>query len=317
MRSVIGRHYIRRAWLDRRQHRQIAAAGEWGKAVSKLQSSGSQAGAQTAGQRRKELNELVISYLYLRKTVGWIGTLLPVVLISGNVIFFSTSLPGSMSGYYYTHMRNVFVGALCALGVFLLAYAGYDEVDRWITNIAGLCAIGVAFFPTTPPACPADARTCTAPQVRHLSAGQQATGDIHLFFAAVTFIALGVMALRFAKPASTPGGQARVTRIRYGLGWARRDESQLPPKRRRNAIYRGCGVTILSCVVLAAASNLLPAPVKARWPLLFAFEAVAVFAFGISWFVKGQTLLPPLKDRPQPHLTQPGQRPLAAVSTAG
>jgi hypothetical protein len=69
------------------------------------------------------------------------------VLITGNVIFFTTSLPGSMSGYYYTHMRDLFVGALCALGVFLVAYVGYDEVDRWITNIAGLCAIGVAFFP--------------------------------------------------------------------------------------------------------------------------------------------------------------------------
>jgi hypothetical protein len=31
-------------------------------------------------------------------------------------------------------MRNIFVGALCALGVFLGAYNGYDEVDRWIVK---------------------------------------------------------------------------------------------------------------------------------------------------------------------------------------
>jgi hypothetical protein len=259
-------------------------------------SGGSHTGAYPVGQRSKDQNQLVISYLFLRKTVGWIGTLLPVVLISGNALFFAASLPGSMSGYYYTHMRNIFVGALCALGVFLLAYDGYDEVDRWITNIAGLGAIGVALCPTKPPVCPAAARGCPAPGVRYLSAVQQATGDIHLFFAAVTFIALGLMALRFATPARTPPDQGLLTRIRYGLGWARPDAGQSAAKRWRDVIYRVCGVTILSCVVLAAASNLLPAPVKARWPWLFVFEAVAVFAFGISWFVKGQTLLPALKD---------------------
>jgi hypothetical protein len=163
-------------------------------------SEGVKGGPPPVRQRAKEKNELIISYMFLRKAVGWIGTLLPVVLITGNVIFFTTSLPGSMSGYYYTHMRNVFVGALCALGVFLVAYAGYDDVDRWITNIAGLCAIGVAFFPTKPTVCAVDARTCAAPAVRHLSAGQQAVGDIHLFFAAVTFIALGLMALRSPSP---------------------------------------------------------------------------------------------------------------------
>lgn len=247
-------------------------------------------------QRAKDKNELIISYMYLRKAVGWIGTLLPVVLIAGNVIFFTTSLPGSMSGYYYTHMRNVFVGALCALGVFLVAYAGYDDVDRWTTNIAGLCAIGVAFFPTKPAVCAADARTCVAPAVRHLSAGQQAVGDIHLFFAAVTFIALGLMALRFTKSAATPGGQAPMARIQLELGWAGSGTDRRSPKKQRNIIYRACGVTILSCVALAAASNLLPASVKAHWPWLFLFEALAVFAFGVSWFVKGQTLLPPRKD---------------------
>jgi hypothetical protein len=247
--------------------------------------------------RATEKNELIISYMFLRKTVGWIGTLLPVVLIAGNVIFFTRSLPGSMSGYYYTHMRDVFVGALCALGVFLVAYAGYDEVDRWITNIAGLCAIGVAFCPTKP-------------SISHLSAAQQTVGDFHLFFAAVTFLALGVMALRFAKSAATPDGQAPMARIRHGLGWAKPDDKQRSPKNkpddkqrspkeRRNIIYRACGVTILSCVVLAAASNLLPASVKALWPWLFSFEALAVFAFGVSWFVKGQTLLPALKNRRQ------------------
>jgi len=33
--------------------------------------------ARLVRQRRKEANQLVINYEYLRKAVGWIGTLLP------------------------------------------------------------------------------------------------------------------------------------------------------------------------------------------------------------------------------------------------
>src|SRR5215471_19144058 len=236
-------------------------------------------------QRAKDKNELIISYMFLRKAVGWIGTLLPVTLITGNVIFFTTSLPGSMSGYYYTHMRDIFVGALCALGVFLVAYDGYDEVDRWITTIAGLGMVGVALCPTRPSAA-------------HLSAARQAVAGFHVFFAAVAFIALGLMALRFAKSQPTPAGQDAMGRLRHGLGFAQRDGGLAPRKQRRNALYRACGITILACVLLAALSNVLPSPVRAHWPALFVFEALAVFAFGTSWFVKGQTLLPALRDEP-------------------
>lgn len=37
-------------------------------------------------QRRPERNELIISYVYLRKTVDWIGSLLPIVLLAGTAI---------------------------------------------------------------------------------------------------------------------------------------------------------------------------------------------------------------------------------------
>ena len=145
-------------------------------------------------------------------------------------------------------------------------------MDRWITNIAGLGAIGVAFFPTKPPVCPADTRTCPVPEVRQLSAGQQAVGDIHLFFAAITFIALGLMALRFAKSARHLAARTRMSRIGHELGWAGPCDDQEPPKKRRNPVYRACGITILSCVLLAAASILLPASVKAHRPWLLSLR---------------------------------------------
>jgi hypothetical protein len=218
-------------------------------------------------QRRPEGSQLVVSYMFLRQAVGWIGTLLPVVLLVGNAISATTPRPDSMSGYYYTDMRNIFVGALCALGIFLAAYDGYDNLDRWITNIAGFGAIGAALFPTKPAVCTAGAGACPASSVPRLSASQQVAGDAHLVFAAVTFIALGLMALRFGSESG---------------GYQRRAADSI--------VYRASGITILSCVVLAVLSNLLPASVNAHWPLLFIFEAVAVFAFGVSWFVKGRTM---------------------------
>src|SRR5262249_50789988 len=91
------------------------------------------------------------SYMMLREEIGWIGTLLPFAVAVVNMLFVSSViLKGSVSGYYYTGARNVLVGGLCAIGVFLFAYKGYDNWDRWITNVAGLFAIGVAFFPTAP-----------------------------------------------------------------------------------------------------------------------------------------------------------------------
>jgi hypothetical protein len=160
-------------------------------------------------QTSADENQLVISYTLLRQVVGWIGTLLPIVLLVGVAISSTQARPDSMSGYYYTDMRNVFVGALCALGAFLGAYDGYDDLDRWITNIAGFCAVGVAFCPTKPTVCVPGPQVCPASSVAQLSTGQQVVGDIHVFFAVTTFVMLGLMALRFAK-----GGEDAAARTR-------------------------------------------------------------------------------------------------------
>jgi hypothetical protein len=263
-------------------------------------------------------NELSIHYMLLRRIVGGIGTLLPIVLIVGNTISSTTPRPDSMSGYYYTDMRNIFVGSLCALGVFLVAYYGYDNVDLWVTNIAGFGAIGVAFCPTKPAVCAPGTTGCPASSVTRLSASQQAVGDIHLFFAAVTFLALGVMALRFAKGGETPtlndtltGLRRVLARLRYALGFGQPANAAPEKFRGEDLIYHVCGLTIMSCVILAVLSNLLPSSVNADWSLLFIFEALAVFAFGVSWFTKGQTMH---AIRSGLHISAPAERPAVGVA---
>jgi len=85
---------------------------------------------------------MVRSYKELRTIIGMIGILLPFALLIGNWGF----MP-SISQYYYTDMRNLFVGALCAVSMFMFVYVGYDKIDSITTAIIGLFALGVAFFP--------------------------------------------------------------------------------------------------------------------------------------------------------------------------
>jgi hypothetical protein len=71
--------------------------------------------------------------------------------------------------------------------------------------------------------------------------------------------------------------------------------SPTPQKIVRNRIYRACGVAIVACVVLAAADYVFSSTslLRALSPM-FWLESGALWAFGVSWFVKGETLF---KDR--------------------
>jgi hypothetical protein len=58
---------------------------------------------------------LVLSYLTLRKAVGWIGLTLPIILAIGGFIFQAFAdrplkIEPSVSSYYFTGMGTVFVG---------------------------------------------------------------------------------------------------------------------------------------------------------------------------------------------------------------
>ena len=226
---------------------------------------------------------LVTDYLYLRKVIGWLGTLLPVILLVANPIALRLEhsscawLPSSVSGYYYSPVRNIFVGALCALGLFLIAYVGANLGDRIITDLAGLFALGVALFPTTPNVASPPSATCET--VAQVSSRQQVIGDVHTVASVLFFLFLAWMAIRFTNTTAP---------------------QPTPQQRRRNLIYRICAIVILASLVAAGITNFLPASLRPSFPWLFLYEAVGIFAFGVSWFVEGQTLIGALKDPPAP-----------------
>ena len=62
-------------------------------------------------------------------------------------------------------------------------------------------------------------------------------------------------------------------------------------KRKRNFVYKLCGVAMLVFIATIALSYLLlNEDYRRDTNLVFWMEAAALWAFGISWFVKGETL---------------------------
>lgn len=212
--------------------------------------------AMDGNQRNKQF--LVISYLVLRRAIGIIGIALPFVLYLGALIIFRIGLQSSISGYYHTDMRDVLVGSLFAVGVFLYSYKGYEAKDDRAGHAAGGSAIGAALFPIAP----ADAVTNLA----------RIIGYFHLFFTTAFFASLIYFSLFL---------------------FVKSDQEQpYPPKKRyRNAVYRLCGWIMIICMVGIVVAILVP---NAREWLggnsIFYFETIAIWAFGIAWFTKGEAI---------------------------
>ncbi len=202
------------------------------------------------GPGRVSLPETV--YRRLRRSIGVIGIGLPVVLVAGGQLV-GDGVRGSISAYYYSDLRNLFVGALCVIAVFLWFYR-VERIDDRLGTIAGALALLVAFCPTAPP---------------DPTPGQQAVGVVHLVAAGGFFLVLAWFAW-FRFPLQDPG------------------TSPTPGKDRRNQLYRGSAVVIVVALALAiAADRLLPRDVvDALRPVLW-LETLAVWAFATSWLVKG------------------------------
>ncbi len=191
------------------------------------------------------------SYLHLRKAVGWLGILLPFILVIGAYLLVKEdAFQQSISHYYHSCMRDVFVGTLCAIALFMFFYSGYDKWDNLAGNIAGFASIGVALFPTT-------------------EIGESdLIGKLHYFFAIVFFLTLAVFSLWLFRKGKKPSEQTKQ-------------------KKKRNVIYLICGIIMIACL---AAIPIYHNFISNGDGTMFVFiaETIALLAFGFSWLVKGE-----------------------------
>ncbi len=210
------------------------------------------------------------SYLFLRKCIGVIGIALPFVLVILTVILGNSFvIQDSISSYYYTVTRNIFVGSLCATAIFLISYR-YENLDNLVSTVAGAFAIGVALFPTDQ-MCPKKQPMCNVGL-------PMAIGWAHGVCAVCFITSLAIMALIFRKSDK------------------KNPTDRTPEKLQRNMVYLLCSITIYECVVLliliAVIQNLI-LPDKPWLPSLhpiLLLECFALWAFGFAWFVKGETI---------------------------
>jgi hypothetical protein len=206
--------------------------------------------------------KLSLSYLSLRKTVGWIGISLPFVLILGKIILFpGNGIPTSISHYYYTGMRDVMVGALCAVALFLFFYEGYDEWDEWLGNLAAIFALGAALFPSD--------------RVRKNRYGWNNPQPI----SSTLFLMPGFV----------------LTFPFYTEKW-RTDPQQTYTKPNLHYMWCGNGLKPLN----HCTSKVRTRFDIGRTHIDFWAECIALVAFGVSWLTKGGTLYPDSKFNNQP-----------------
>lgn len=204
-------------------------------------------------------SSLVLSYLGLRRAIGILALCLPFALVIGKTLLECPGIEPSISDYYYTVMRNVFVGTLCAIGVFLLSYRGYERADNIAGNLACCFVVGVALFPTTPAHC--------------ASFAQEVVGGFHYGFAAAFFLTLAYFCLVLFRKTNP-------------------SKPMTPRKLQRNRVYAVCGGLILLCIGLLAAYGLwFRDTIIAGLDPVFWLETLAIIAFGTSWLVKGEALL--------------------------
>lgn len=135
------------------------------------------------------LDHITHTYLNLRIGMSIIGLALPLVLVIAASMSNTYSPQDSISAYYHTPMRDVFVGSLIAIGFALYLYKGYSDTENLALNLAGILVVIVALFPTDVPAtlrCEVPPWLPSEPFVEPIVHKASAI----LFFAAIAFICI-------------------------------------------------------------------------------------------------------------------------------
>ena len=96
--------------------------------------------------------DYVLSFYRVRQALGILGLVFPVLLLIGGWIE-NARIEPSISDYYHTTLRDIFVGALFAIGIFLVSYKGHARdnrepiSDNLAATLAGVGPSGLPFSP--------------------------------------------------------------------------------------------------------------------------------------------------------------------------
>lgn len=209
------------------------------------------------------------SFLILRLCIGAIGIALPFVLVLGDLPLSNDGpIPrDSLSAYYFSGVRDYFVAVLAIVAVFLITYKVAEKnLDNLLSLLAGIGALAVALFPTGAPTCQTVACPTRSTPLQN-ALGEKLVQVVHISGATLFIGSLGLICYFFG--------------VREGKREIRSKERRSPQFWQR--FHWTCTATIgLAILFLPIGAYIL----DLRFTLLIT-EVVSVFAFGISWLLKG------------------------------
>ena len=214
-------------------------------------------------------HQLVVSFLTTGRAIAFLGLFLPTSMLVWSLLT-GSSIRGSLSEYYYTPVRDLMVGTLIAMAVFLWSYRGFSDrdddlrYDRRVGKVASVAAVVIAFSPITP----RNDDRCTLVQC---IIGPGPSAFVHSIGAAVFFMCLAVFCLiLLPRSVVRSAGAARRVRIYLVSGWIIV----------ANIVFIGVW-QFLPDEMIFALGHLRP---------IFWAEAAAIVAFSFAWIVRGKAL---------------------------
>lgn len=208
------------------------------------------------------------SWLRLHQFIGGAGILLPFLCLFGGSLMTGNPILPSVSDYYHSNMRDLLEGILVLTGALLVTYKGYGKWDDRVTTTSGVLALGIALFPYDwqSPMHPAQLTGL-------LELPTRLSNQLHMVCAVGFFSLLAVNSL-FLFPSTGPD-----------------EGADTPAKRRRDRLYRICGLVMgATLVLLGLAILVLGIQGVNALNLLLWGEFLLLGAFGVSWLVKGHAL---------------------------
>lgn len=218
----------------------------------------------------KDNTDIFNSYSRIRKLIGILGLLLPVLI----VIFYGGFLP-SISLFYYTRSAVFFIAILAAFGLFLISYEGYKPKekekgfsDNFVTHLGGFAILIVVLVPT---ACLDKVfnvcNECISGKYCLFGHHDKSIQIVHLVSAGLFFFFMGYMSL---------------------INFTRGNDKKY------HFMYKLCGYTIWISLLLLVIEFIIRMLFIDDFNLtgydVYILETIMVFAFAISWLLKGRTI---------------------------
>jgi hypothetical protein len=249
------------------------------------------------------------SYMGLRLVIGVTGLLLPwaLIVIDWQFMTEGRQIRDSMSAYYHSPARDLFVGGLVAIGGFLLSYM----VGKWrtwdfaLSSAAGLAVWIVAFCPTgragsagSESSCAdfSGPPPCNAIQLKY---GEGDVALVHAVAAAVFVVSLAALCLVFALREFRHGAAAHglagddgVTRVWDHVRSTPRTMGRLVViEAPRVPFYLACAALILFGGWWAKWGG-VSIPFRGQFlHRVYVGEVIAFTAFGVSWLAASWDLI--------------------------